>query len=72
MDERMVGRWNVGLGGDWIGDRGSAVRCDWQDVEKIVVMARDPICGMTVDGATALRAECDGETFYFCSGHCQK
>jgi Cu+-exporting ATPase len=72
MDERMVGRWNVGLGGDRIGGGGSAGRRNWQDVEKIVVMAKDPICGMTVDEATALHADRDGETFYFCSDHCQK
>src|ERR1035437_5773955 len=35
-------------------------------------MATDPICGMTVDEATALRAERDGQTFYFCSEHCRK
>jgi Cu+-exporting ATPase len=34
-------------------------------------MAKDPICGMTVDEATALHAERDGETFYFCSEHCR-
>jgi len=28
-------------------------------------MAKDPICGMTVDEARALRAERDGQTFYF-------
>jgi len=35
-------------------------------------MAKDPICGMTVDEATALHAERDGQTFYFCSEHCRK
>ncbi|MGH7875682.1 MAG: YHS domain-containing protein [Candidatus Binatia bacterium] len=35
-------------------------------------MTKDPICEMTVDEATALHAERDGETFYFCSEHCQK
>ena len=35
-------------------------------------MAKDPICGISVDEATALHAERDGETFYFCSEHCQK
>jgi Cu+-exporting ATPase len=35
-------------------------------------MAIDPICGMTVDEATALRAERDGQTFYFCCEHCRK
>ena len=33
---------------------------------------KDPICGMTVDEATALHAERDGKTFYFCSDHCRK
>jgi Cu+-exporting ATPase len=32
-------------------------------------MAIDPICGMTVDEASALCAERDGQTFYFCSDH---
>jgi len=35
-------------------------------------MAIDPICGMTVDEASALRAERDGKTFYFCSDHCRQ
>jgi P-type Cu+ transporter len=34
-------------------------------------MAIDPICGMTVDEATARSAERDGQTFYFCSEHCR-
>jgi YHS domain-containing protein len=34
--------------------------------------ARDPICGMTVDIATALKSEHDGETYYFCSLSCQQ
>ena len=33
---------------------------------------KDPICGMTVDESTALHAERDGKTFYFCSDHCQQ
>jgi len=32
----------------------------------------DPICGMTVDQATALHTEREGKTFYFCSDHCQQ
>ena len=35
-------------------------------------VTKDPICGMTVDEATALHAERDGETFYFCSDHCRQ
>jgi Cu+-exporting ATPase len=34
--------------------------------------AIDPICGMTVDPATALHAERDGNTSYFCSEHCRE
>lgn len=33
--------------------------------------AIDPICGMTVDTSTPLRAERGGKTYYFCSAHCQ-
>ncbi len=33
---------------------------------------KDPICGMTVDQATAVHAEREGTTFYFCSDHCRK
>ena len=35
-------------------------------------MINDPICGMTVDEASALHAERDGKTFYFCSEHCRQ
>ncbi len=35
-------------------------------------MAIDPICGMTVDEATAQQAERDGQTFYFCCEHCRE
>jgi hypothetical protein len=30
----------------------------------------DPMCGMKVDRAKAVRKDFDGETFYFCSEHC--
>ncbi len=34
-------------------------------------LARDPVCGMTVDPATAKHsAEHAGTTYFFCSGHC--
>ncbi len=33
---------------------------------------KDPVCGMTVDKATALHAERDGKTSYFCSDHCRQ
>jgi Cu+-exporting ATPase len=35
-------------------------------------MAIDPVCGMTVDEATAPSAERAGETFYFCCDHCRQ
>ncbi len=35
-------------------------------------MTKDPICGMTVDETTALRAERDGQTFFFCGESCRK
>ena len=35
-------------------------------------MAIDPICGMTVNEATARSAERDGKTIFFCSEHCRQ
>ena len=32
----------------------------------------DPVCGMKVDRAKALRTEFEGETFHFCSEHCRE
>ncbi len=34
-------------------------------------MAVDSICGMEVEQASALSADKDGETFYFCSAGCR-
>ncbi len=34
-------------------------------------VTKDPICGMTVDAKTALSAERDGKTAYFCSEQCR-
>src|SRR4051794_9019377 len=34
-------------------------------------MAIDPVCGMQVDETTALSAERDGQTYYFCCAHCR-
>ena len=34
-------------------------------------MAKDPVCGMTVDEKTSLKSEHDGRTFYFCSAGCK-
>ncbi len=35
-------------------------------------VTKDPICGMTVDEATAIHAERDGKTYYFCSEGCRQ
>ena len=35
-------------------------------------MPLDPICGMTVDASSPIRAERDHETFYFCCESCRK
>src|SRR5271168_197033 len=35
-------------------------------------MAIDPTCGMTVDEATALQAEHNGQKFYFCCDGCRQ
>lgn len=35
-------------------------------------LAKDPICGMMVDKATALRTGRSGRTYYFCSTGCQR
>ena len=35
-------------------------------------ITKDPICGMSVDEKTALHAERDGKTFYFCGETCRK
>ena len=35
-------------------------------------LAKDPICGMLVNKATALRTERGGRTYYFCSPQCQR
>jgi Uncharacterized conserved protein len=34
-------------------------------------VTRDPVCGMTVDPATAVHAERDGKAFYFCGESCR-
>ena len=35
-------------------------------------MAVDPVCGMEVDEARGLRAERDGQTWFFCCEHCRQ
>ena len=33
-------------------------------------LAKDPVCGMVIDKATALKSERGGRTYYFCSANC--
>lgn len=34
-------------------------------------MAKDPVCGMTVDPQKSAKSEYKGQTYYFCSGGCK-
>ena len=35
-------------------------------------MKRDPVCGLLIDPADALRREYHGKTYYFCSQLCER
>ena len=35
-------------------------------------LAKDPVCGMSVDTTSALSAERNGQKFYFCCDQCKK
>ena len=35
-------------------------------------VTKDPICGMDIDESSALTANRDGQTFYFCGDDCRK
>jgi len=39
---------------------------------QVEAATKDPVCGTTVDRATALRAERNGEVLYFCSSDCRE
>jgi len=39
---------------------------------EITTMARDPICGMTVDETSALSAQQGDQTYYFCGDSCRR
>ncbi|MFQ6614132.1 MAG: heavy metal translocating P-type ATPase [Fidelibacterota bacterium] len=39
----------------------------------LITKVTDPVCGMTIDPSTAVGSKhYDGNTYYFCSDHCQK
>lgn len=42
------------------------------DAARAAEARMEDVQGMIVDEATALHAERDGKTFYFCSDHCQQ
>jgi YHS domain-containing protein len=44
----------------------------WFTMKESKSVTKNPICGITVDGAIALYAERDGKTLYFCSNHCRQ
>ena len=35
-------------------------------------MAKDPVCGMTVDEKNAIKIQKDNKTYYFCSSQCKE
>ncbi len=41
-------------------------------MNKTKSVTKDPVCGMTVDEATAIHTERDGKTYYFCSDGCRE
>ena len=41
-------------------------------MKELKTVTKDPICGMTVDESTAIKAERDGKTNYFCSDKCKQ
>ncbi len=52
--------------------RRNAVKLAENDKLGVERLAKDPICGMTVDEKTAkLKSEHEGKTFYFCSAGCK-
>ena len=57
--------------------RMSASKSVIEELESLPVMQKqeaiDPVCGMTVDVATAKHSyELDGTMYYFCCPHCRK
>jgi len=37
-----------------------------------ITMAKDPVCGMSVNESTAVKVERDGQTYYFCCEACRQ
>lgn len=41
-------------------------------MQETQAVTKDPICGMSVNEGTALHADRDGKTFFFCSQSCRQ
>jgi Cu+-exporting ATPase len=54
------------------GDGRDHVGTDGHPARTASSTARDPVCGMVVDKATALRSEVGGRAHFFCSSGCQR
>ena len=61
----------LGTQREW-GDRLSTLESatEWQEGIPMATV-KDPVCGMEIDDATALHADHDGVTYYFCSEGCR-
>jgi YHS domain-containing protein len=40
-------------------------------LKEMVTMATDPVCGMAIDMGTAVKAEWEGQLYYFCAKGCR-
>jgi Cu(I)/Ag(I) efflux system membrane fusion protein len=68
---------HVVVAGNFLLDSESRMRLAAQTIpqqqkQKQEAKAKDPVCGMTVDPATAKKAEYRGKTYYFCSEECKR
>lgn len=52
-----------------IGIIGNLIR--FEPKKRVVELATDPICGMSVDTEKGLKTEHKGQNYYFCCAHCQ-
>lgn len=60
-----------GCGSHVMGHRGHHSGAHGGDQPGAAAKATDPVCGMTVDTATAKTAVHAGQTYYFCSESCR-
>lgn len=60
-----------GCGSHVMGHRHGGARTDGQASPDRPEKETDPVCGMTVDTATAKTSVYQGRTYYFCSAQCR-